>query len=419
MSDDGASQTHTPVPVRWVTTASGIPGAERGDVPPVVPPSPPPRSRTRTPSWWQLAPATAALLALNVLVYSLEMAAGGSSNASVLLRLGAAARSLVLGGDWWRLMSCTVLHAGPLHLAANMFSLWSIGRVTERLIGTPRFLAVYCIGGIAASASGIAGSDATLVGASGAIVALLGPLVVFTIRMSQGSWMQRVTRFARQWAPTALMLALPGLLFPQVSNAAHIGGLIAGLLIGALVGIRPYPGEADRPGVRRVSLLAVIVMALGLAVGAVHALAGDRSVDLGGVRLTAPRGAVFHSLDGETAAYGKGFVTVHSRQLAAADAAAGDPLSASTAGLWIAEVLAADGGARATQPIWCRPVQASIAGRPAYTYRTDKVGADGGAADVCIVRGRTRAVLIEVLTPAAADLPPRAAAVLAEHAVVQ
>ncbi|MGL5075807.1 MAG: rhomboid family intramembrane serine protease, partial [Waterburya sp.] len=71
-----------------------------------------------------IAYTTYILIALNLLVYALEIKLGGSKNMITLERLGALIPEKVLAGEWWRLIGANFLHYGSLHLATNMLSLF-------------------------------------------------------------------------------------------------------------------------------------------------------------------------------------------------------------------------------------------------------------------------------------------------------
>ncbi len=92
------------------------------------------------------APATLALIGLNVLVFLAEVASGSgglaSTGGTVLTNFGLQGQA-VAEGEWYRLISGAFLHAGFIHIAFNMFLLFILGRLLEPAIGTPRFLALY------------------------------------------------------------------------------------------------------------------------------------------------------------------------------------------------------------------------------------------------------------------------------------
>ncbi len=173
------------------------------------------------------APATVALVALNVLVYlvTVYQGAGIDRPGGSLLDDGALIGVAIdQNGDWYRLVSAMFLHAGLLHIAFNMLALYWLGTVVEQALGTWRFLLVYFVSGIAGSAGALVltGPFAVTVGASGAIFGILGALLVLEY-VATGS-------FAGQaMALIVINLALT-LTIPNISIGGHLGGLIGGIL---------------------------------------------------------------------------------------------------------------------------------------------------------------------------------------------
>src|SRR6476661_8662658 len=93
-------------------------------------------------------PATVALIAINVVVYLIEVA-GGSGGLTKAIPITGIVNDLglrgisVSEGEWYRLLTSGFLHADLLHIGFNMFFLFILGRLLEPAIGTPRFLALY------------------------------------------------------------------------------------------------------------------------------------------------------------------------------------------------------------------------------------------------------------------------------------
>jgi membrane associated rhomboid family serine protease len=123
---------------------------------------------------------TNVLLAINVIMYIAQIASDGK-----VLTWGAKINSLIERGQLWRLATASVLHANPMHLMINCYSLNSIGPTAESLGGPKRFLAVYLTSAVASSAMSYWFNKAPSVGASGAIFGLVGSVAVFVIRHKQ------------------------------------------------------------------------------------------------------------------------------------------------------------------------------------------------------------------------------------------
>lgn len=160
----------------------------------------------------------------------------GTAGFLALVVVGAKVNGLVSAGEWWRLATMTVLHAGLLHLLLNGLSLLVLGRIAENLLGRTAFLLVYLGSALASSLASWAFSAAPSVGASGAIYGLLGAIIAY-------GWVhrRRIPRRLRRLLviSPALCLALQlpfFLLLPQLDNAAHAGGLVVGLVCGPALG---------------------------------------------------------------------------------------------------------------------------------------------------------------------------------------
>ena len=132
------------------------------------------------------APVTPALIAINVSVFLIMLAMGMAlfgGKADTYLRFGANFAPLTTGGEWWRLLTCTVVHAGVLHLAFNMWALWDSGQLTERLFGSAWFTAIYLFAGVGGSLASMLWQPAAVsVGASGAIFGVFGALLAYLAR---------------------------------------------------------------------------------------------------------------------------------------------------------------------------------------------------------------------------------------------
>jgi rhomboid protease GluP len=216
-----------------------------------------------TPTPWALY----AVVALNVLVWAMNVAAGLSPTRPLspeLLPWGAnAASAVVLDGQWWRLLSATFLHAGIVHLAFNMLGLWEAGKQLCRLLGNPQFLLVYLASALCASAASLhyTAQHAVSVGASGAIFGVLGALLA-------ASWHYRhivpPANLRRLWIGLGFFIGyslLHGLGQENVDNAAHIGGLLSGTALG-LVLLAPVDRRAPARRRRTRATLAAAVAAI-------------------------------------------------------------------------------------------------------------------------------------------------------------
>ena len=180
--------------------------------------------------------ATWALLAINAAMFLIAQVSGGSTNVLVLLDLGAMQGQAIAAGEYWRLLTAVFLHSGWMHLGLNCFGLFVFGQQLEQLYGHGRYVALYLLAGLAGSVASYAlnlslASNAIGVGASGAIFGVLGGLVAFFM-----SHRDRLGDMGRRTLIGLLLLAginlAYGLATQGVDNYAHMGGLVAGVLLG-------------------------------------------------------------------------------------------------------------------------------------------------------------------------------------------
>lgn len=178
-----------------------------------------------------LAPATRAILYISIATFF------GQIFAPVITERFAAIPIAIAAGEWWRLLTPMILHAGVFHIFMNMYVLTIFGPMIERIYGTPPFVAIYVIAGFTGSVGSylFSACNARAVGASGAIFGISGALFVYFWRR----------RELRTMAPYINSLALfIGIniaigfgfnflgLAVQIDNYAHIGGLLGGALVG-------------------------------------------------------------------------------------------------------------------------------------------------------------------------------------------
>lgn len=185
-----------------------------------------------------VTPATAALVGANLSVFAAMLAYGAGlwhAPSDVQLAWGANFGPATKDGEWWRLATAMFLHFGLLHLATNMWALWDGGRLVERLYGPLRFVAVFFASGLTGNLLSliVQGDRAVSGGASGAIFGVYGALLVCLWReRRQVHPVEFRWLFGGAAVFSAAMIGF-GLLIPGIDNAAHIGGLAAGALIGA------------------------------------------------------------------------------------------------------------------------------------------------------------------------------------------
>lgn len=181
---------------------------------------------------------TLMLIGANVAVFlimALFFNAGwGDANLAAYIRLGANNAGATTDGEWWRLFTSMFMHFGIVHLLCNMWALLSIGPVLERLTGRAAFSVIFLGAGIGGSIVSLlwSGDRVWSAGASGAIFGLYGALAGFSLRQNKA-----IPRTF--WEPlmkSALIFVLYnvyyGLMKSGIDNAAHLGGLASGFLLG-------------------------------------------------------------------------------------------------------------------------------------------------------------------------------------------
>ncbi len=215
-----------------------------------------------TPRVW----VTYGLLGLNTLIFLLTGLAGGNlvhPQLGTLLDGGANWGPLTTtGGGWWRLLANCFLHFTLWHLLGNMFTLWQGGRLTERLFGNGFFLVLYLATGLIGSLTALDWHpDIISAGASGAVFGIYGALLGFLVRQ-RGAVPKRLWRSLGKTIIVFVAFNLfYGLTQLKVDNAAHEGGLVAGLLLGWLAA-RPLQLPHRRAVTRRTALH--VAVGLGL-----------------------------------------------------------------------------------------------------------------------------------------------------------
>ena len=192
---------------------------------------------------------TPTLVAMNV-AYFLAMVSVGvpaaSPSAMDVLLFGANFGPLTINGEWWRLLSSTFIHFGFLHLAFNMWCLWSLGNLAERLFGNGKFLLIYLLSGLGGSAASLLWHPVVVsAGASGAVFGIAGALAAF-IYLARIHLPERAARDLLTSIVIFIGFNLAfGFTVPGIDNAGHLGGLVIGALLGASLRLgRTFPAVA-------------------------------------------------------------------------------------------------------------------------------------------------------------------------------
>lgn len=224
------------------------------------------RNPTGSRTGFEAAPATYVLIAVNVIVFLVEIAqgAGGLFNEQVsrfVFNFGLFGPS-VAEGEWYRLLTSGFLHANVMHIGFNMLLLYFLGRLLEPALGTPRYVVLYFACLLAGSFGALVLEPNSLgIGASGAIFGLAG--ATFVIARGRG-----MDALAGEIGFLIVINLIFSFTFRNVSVGAHIGGLIAGVVCAFAI----VAGERGMLGRNRL-LVEIAAMSAIAAVAVLGALA--------------------------------------------------------------------------------------------------------------------------------------------------
>jgi rhomboid protease GluP len=197
------------------------------------------------------APVTWAIIAVNAALWTALEVSGGSGDAHNLYRWGAKYGGGpllgpgILDGEWWRLIVPVFLHVGFFHLLANTFGLIVFGGTVESTFGSVNYAAVYLLSGVLGNVASFWAGPALGAGASGAVFGIIGAFgaYLFLNRRTLG-------QLGRQSLTSiGVILAINlvfGFVVAGIDNAAHLGGLVAGALLG--LALAPRQRLAVRSG---------------------------------------------------------------------------------------------------------------------------------------------------------------------------
>ncbi len=160
----------------------------------------------------------------------------GERSDTTLIVWGARTRWAIRRAQAWRMLSYGGLHGNLLHLGMNGLALAGLGRLTETVFGGRRFLMVLLVSVLAGGCASQAGGVELSVGVSGGVFGLMGALVAYGFRHRRALPEELRSLFGRQlypWVALNLLLGLP--LAGVVDNFAHVGGLVAGAMLGPLL----------------------------------------------------------------------------------------------------------------------------------------------------------------------------------------
>jgi rhomboid protease GluP len=167
---------------------------------------------------------------------------GFDPDARALVDFGAKYNPLINGGQWWRLLTAGFLHGGVLHILMNSWVLFDLGTQIEETFGTSRYLVLYFTSTITGFLASYYWSPAISMGASAGIMGLIGAMIAHGVR-ERSAYGTAVRNLYMRWAFYVLLM---GLLPFGIDNAAHIGGLAGGFIVGYITGTPGYSRTVER-----------------------------------------------------------------------------------------------------------------------------------------------------------------------------
>lgn len=194
------------------------------------------------------------IMAICIILFILMELSGGSTNSQTLLKYGANLDVLVKNGEYYRLFTCIFLHIGIMHLLCNMYSIYIIGREVENLFGKIKYIIIFILSGIFGSIMSLAFTHNTIsAGASGAIFGLLGALLYFG--MHYRTYLGEAIK--RSIIPIIVVNLIIGFFAEGIDLAAHIGGLVGGILLAMMVGV---PDKSKTKDIINGTILTIIYL---------------------------------------------------------------------------------------------------------------------------------------------------------------
>lgn len=208
---------------------------------------------------------TYSLIGLNIVVYAAMVMKGVGimdPSAEALVDWGANFGPLTLKGQWWRLLTCTFIHIGLIHILMNMFVLQGVGGFVEKLFGRLSYLTLYILSGLGGSLLSVWIDPSRIsAGASGAVFGVYGGLVGFLVAQRKTVPTANVKALANGAFAFVGYNTLIGMTAQSIDMAAHFGGLGAGLAVGLALA-QPLPA-AWRPQLIRCAVVLVATLGIG------------------------------------------------------------------------------------------------------------------------------------------------------------
>lgn len=214
-------------------------------------------------------------------LFALELVLGADTDSDILVAMGALSGEHVANGQVWRMVSATLLHGSAVHALMNLFVLWRLGDLMERILGSGRFLVLYTVSALCGSGLSLVFLNGVSIGASGAIWGVMAAQFALSVR--GGDILPAPLRKAmRSGAGQNLALNLLISFVPGIDWAAHVGGGLGGALaaLGLARGLPKWAEVTAKAGDRAPTWVRWLSGLCGvlLAAGAVAILLGATEV---------------------------------------------------------------------------------------------------------------------------------------------
>lgn len=214
---------------------------------------------------------TRTLIIINLIVFLIMTASGGTESIENLVRFNAMVKPLVFEGEWWRIFCAQFIHIGFFHFLMNMYFLNSIGPVFERLYGSRNFLIIYLISGVMGNLFTYAfgSTNSVSAGASTSLYGLLGLAIGLMINYKNDEILRS---FGASFISIVAINIVYSFMMPRVGILGHLGGFIGGLI---LSGIFPIINRSLSKTTIGISIIILIILVVSFII------IGNRSLRLG------------------------------------------------------------------------------------------------------------------------------------------
>lgn len=199
------------------------------------------------------------LIGIMVIYFIFMTFAGGTSNNNVLIEFGAEYNPLIKVGQIWRLITPIFIHIGYQHLILNMIVLYFLGSIIEKNYGHFRYLFIFLVSGIVGNLFSFAFENGVSAGSSTSIFGLFGAYFVLYLNLKNNTFIQNN---AKTFLIFIILNFIFDLFIPSISIIGHLGGLIGGILISLVLGIKGFKTLNKKCIIFYANALIIVIMVL-------------------------------------------------------------------------------------------------------------------------------------------------------------